>query len=497
MKLKLLLIFLIAGRILLAQTFSENFTNEFIAVQWGDIAFSDINGDGNNDVLITGVDNTTTPVSKLYKNDGMGNFSEVVNTPFDGVWGSSIAFSDVNNDGSADVLITGCSSLSQEIVIAKLYINDGDGNFTESQGTPFAEVAFGAIAFSDVNNDGNDDVLITGSPNPSVINPIAKLYINDGSGKFTEMTGTPFIGVDVGSVAFSDVNNDGNEDVLITGSLELYSTDVRIAKLYINDGSGKFTEMTGTPFDGVMESSIAFSDINGDMTDDVLITGLNSDGVETTKLYANDGSSNFTEVGATPFSDVWLSSVAFSDINNDGNEDVLITGLAENDVLISKLYVNNGLGNFLEVTNAFFEPVNRSSVAFSDVNNDGYEDVLITGGTDTYSTGDPITKLYINDGLETSTSELRDNENLGFSVFPNPASLETVTINLKGITVESEQITVKIFGIDGSILKEQNMIIQSEQQAVSVDISSLPSGCFFVKLSCNQGNGACKLMIQK
>ncbi len=496
MKSKLLLIFLIVGRTLTAQTFTQDSTNEFIAVQWGDIAFSDVDGDGNEDVLITGLDNTSMPVSKLYKNDGVGNFTEVNNTPFDGVWASSIAFSDVNNDGSDDVLITGCSSLSQEIVISKLYINDGDGNFTEMQETPFAKVVFGAIAFSDVNNDGNDDVLITGNADPNIIDPVAKLYINDGLGKFTEMVGTPFEGVNRGSVAFSDVNNDGNIDVLITGSLGFYNSDAKIVRLYTNDGLGNFTVMVGIPFDGVMESSIAFSDVNGDMTDDVLITGLDSARFETTKLYTNDGAGNFSEVGATPFPDVWLSSVAFSDVNNDGYEDVLITGLAENDALISKLYLNNGLGNFMEVTNAFFEPVNRSSVAFSDVNNDGYEDVLITGGTDTYSTGDPITKLYINDGLMTSITDLNDNDNLRFNLYPNPASLETVTINLKNTDVESEQITVKIFGIDGSIFKEQNMIMQTEQRTISFDISSLPSGCFFVELSCNQRISVSKLVVQ-
>ena len=101
-------------------------------------------------------------------------------------------------------------------VTAKLYINDGTGNFTEKTGTPFDAVWSSSIAFSDVNGDGYKDVLITGS-NVSE-RPIAKLYINDGGGNFTEKMGTPFDGVWQGSIAFSDVNGDGHKDVLITGS---------------------------------------------------------------------------------------------------------------------------------------------------------------------------------------------------------------------------------------------------------------------------------------
>jgi FG-GAP repeat len=45
-----------------------------------------------------------------------------------------------------------------------------------------------------------------------------------------------------------------------------------------------FTQMPGTPFDGLYISSIAFSDVNGDGNDDVLITGQNSFGELIAKL---------------------------------------------------------------------------------------------------------------------------------------------------------------------------------------------------------------------
>ena len=186
-------------------------------------------------------------------------------------------------------------------------------------GTPFDAVEAGSVAFSDVNNDGSNDVLITGQ---GIFEFISKLYINDGIGNFTEMMDTPFEGVRRSSIAFSDVNGDGNNDVLITGE---GITSGRISKLYTNDGAGNFTEMMDTPFNGVWSSSIAFSDVNGDGSEDVLITGNNGDFIS--KLYTNDGMGNFTEMLGTPFEGVESSSVAFSDINGDGHQAVSYTHL--------------------------------------------------------------------------------------------------------------------------------------------------------------------------
>jgi hypothetical protein len=91
-----------------------------------------------------------------------------------------------------------------------------------------------------------------------------------------------------------------------------------------------FTEVTGTPFTGVAQSSIAFADVDGDNDLDVLITGLNfmgqPPGVRISKLYTNDGVGNFTEVFGTPFAGVEEGSIAFADVDGDNDQDVLITG---------------------------------------------------------------------------------------------------------------------------------------------------------------------------
>ncbi|NNM16548.1 MAG: T9SS type A sorting domain-containing protein [Bacteroidia bacterium] len=361
----------------------------FDGVPGGGIAFADVEGDGDQDVLITGLNNSGSYIAKLYNNDGNGNYTLVSGTPFDGVRSGSIAFADVDGDGDQDVLITGEDSLLS--YTAKLYSNDGSGNYTLVSGTPFDGVINSSIAIADIDGDGDQDVLITGLNNMLAI--ISKLYSNDGSGNYTLVSGTPFDGVIGSSIAFADADGDGDEDVLITGE---NNSGSYIAKLYHNDGSGNYTLVSGTPFDGARYGSMAFADIDGDMDQDVLITGENNTGTYVSKLYSNDGSGNYTLVSGTPFNGVQGASIAFADVDGDGDEDVLIIGRDNLGNYISKLYNNDGSGNFTLVNGTPFDGVGSSSIAFSDVDGDGDQDVLITGAN---ISGSYIAELYINDGI--------------------------------------------------------------------------------------------------
>lgn len=482
MKSKLLLLLLIPTRILFAQTFTEVPGTPFVGVTDGSVAFSDVNGDGYEDVLVTGDTTAENPTTKLYINDGTGTFTEKTGTPFEGIRLSSVAFSDVNGDGYNDVLITGINSPSY--YISKLYTNDGTGTFTEMIGTPFAGVGASSVAFSDVNGDGYNDVMITGWNNP--FGSMAKLYTNDGTGTFTEMADTPFEGVRRSSVAFSDVNGDGHNDVLITGES---NTSNRIAKLYTNDGTGNFTEMENTPFEGVHYSDIAFSDVNGDGYDDVLITGLTMTYKRIAKLYTNDGMGNFTEVTTVPFIGVFDGAIAFSDVNNDGYNDVLITGQNNIEQRSTKLYTNDGTGTFTEVTDVPFDDVYHGDIAFSDVNNDGNNDVLITGS----ATGAYIAKLYTNNGVS-FTNDFNLEIGLDFSLVPNPATASTLLLHYN--STEKSEVILKVYNANGSLIVQQQTNAVTGPQTFSVDISTLTSGHYFLELDNGTQKGVAQFVVR-
>lgn len=384
MKLILLFYVTISASLTWAQIQFEEVLSPFEGGSVSDVAFSDING--SQHVLISGYNNSTNGFTILYENDGNGDFTEVINTPFDNVYNGKIAFIDINQNSHNDIFISGQTNAG--LRISKLYLNDGNGIFSEVLGTPFEGIVSGAIDFNDVDGDGDLDILITGINSNNV--RIAKLYLNNGSGEFTEALGTPFEGVSSSSVSFADIDGDGDQDVLITGHNDLFE---RIAKIYINNGGGNFAELAGTNFDVVSYSSIAFADIDGDGDQDVLITGQGDNQLRISKLYINDGLGNFTELVGTPFDGVWWGSVDFADIDEDGDQDVLITGESQSGQRIAKLYLNDGLGNFSEVIGVPFDGTYQGSVSFIDVDMDNKPDVIITGLN---SSNQHISKLYKN-----------------------------------------------------------------------------------------------------
>jgi len=449
MKTNLLFTFIFLGQILSAQTFTEVMDTPFDGVQASSIAFSDIDGDNDQDLLITGWSDSTE-ISKLYTNDGLGNFTEVSGTSFEGVEFGSIAFSDVNGDNDQDVLITGSVGLTK---MSKLYTNDGAGNFTKVIDTPFEDVTLSFIAFSDVDGDNDQDLLITGWNGSA----ISKLYINDGLGNFTEAADTPFQPLYNSSIAFSDVDGDNDQDVLIAGD-----GSSQISNLYTNDGLGNFTEVTSTPFEAVTYCSVAFSDVDGDNDLDALITGWGIiSNTPTSKLYTNDGLGNFTEVMGTPFDGVWSSSIAFSDVDGDNDQDVLITGalnIAPFDP-ISKLYTNDGLGNFTEVMGTPFDGVFGGSIAFSDVDGDNDQDILITGQS---NSGGRISKLYINESV---------------------------------VSIEN-RVDVNIFDLEGRLLKQHQEHIGVGEQTFSINISSLSKGAYTIQWDDGVRIGSQKFVVE-
>ena len=102
-------------------------------------------------------------------------------------------------------------------------------------------------------------------------NENTKLYINDGSGNFTLQAGTPFIDMRYSSVAFSDINGDSYPDLLISG---LDVNGDKNATFYINDGNGNYSIAPLQPTEQFSYGNIIFGDIDGDMDKDLLINGL-------------------------------------------------------------------------------------------------------------------------------------------------------------------------------------------------------------------------------
>ncbi len=197
----------------------------------GDVDVADVDGDGDLDLLTTG-DDGPGEVTSLYLNDGTGVFTKdaVASALFTDMRDSDADFADVDGDGDQDLLINGRYASSDRV--AELYLNDGTGGFTLDNTQPFAGGNAGTVDFFDVDNDGDMDVLISGYEENSSPNRNTRLYSNNGSGSFTEETSESITGINNADIAIGDVNGNGTKDVIILG----FST-TRIAEMYLNSGA--------------------------------------------------------------------------------------------------------------------------------------------------------------------------------------------------------------------------------------------------------------------
>ncbi|MCK5353309.1 CRTAC1 family protein, partial [bacterium] len=215
----------------------------------------------------------------LYRNNGDGTFDDVTDAAGvgDRSWSWSAVFSDVNGDGFQDLYVVNGRYPAGEP--NHLYMNNGDGSFRDASresGVEDGNWGLGA-AFADVDNDGDFDLFVSNYVGPN------KLYLNDGSGIFTdvsEVSGLADEGWGKGP-SFGDVDHDGD--------LDLYLGDCKLAnKLYLNDGSGVFTDVAdqnpALKNETVRTKGTAFADIDNDGDLDLYVVNW---GVSN-RLYRND-----------------------------------------------------------------------------------------------------------------------------------------------------------------------------------------------------------------
>ncbi len=317
-------------------------------------------------------------------------FKEVIGTAFEPIQAGALDHADIDGDGDEDVFLTGYSNTTGTYeVVANLYINNGCGGFTLASGTTFQGVYKGSALFGDLDLDGDQDLVISGRTFPNNGAYITKLYINNGlnSGVFTEVS-TPLEGVE-GRLSLVDVDGINGPDIFVGG----YNGSSFVAKVYLNNGSGSFTLSSSNPFNGKYISAMDFGDIDGDGDFDFVFTSSSE-----TKFYKNDGLGNFSIFNNPPIKYLGLSTINLEDFDNDGEYDLLISGVdySAGYVRTLKLYKNDGLGNFNEFYNSFFNGYQQASVEICDIDLDGDKDFVISGSVDLRPYRS--TWLYLNDG---------------------------------------------------------------------------------------------------
>ena len=340
--------------------------------------------------------------------------------------GGGIAAGDINNDGLTDLFFTG------NMVENKLYLNKGALQFEDissKAGISGDNRWFTGTTMADVNNDGYLDIycMVGGQSDPKA----NLLYINNGDGTFTESAkeyGLDDIGNSV-DASFFDYDMDGDLDVYVANypvtpfQYNSYNykmrmdrvTDEETDNLYRNDG-GYFTKVTEEANIKLysLSLSVTASDLNRDGWTDLYIS---NDFATPDCMYINNKDGTFRNVikTSTAHTSFYGMGVDIADFNNDGFLDILqmdmdaalnrrskanmasmdpqmfenITKVGfQYQYMQNTLQLNSGI---LEAGHPKFSDISRlaglSSTdwswapLFADLDNDGWKDVFVSNGT--------------------------------------------------------------------------------------------------------------------
>ena len=280
--------------------------------QWS-LCIADVNNDGYNEVICGGAYDGV----KMIKAINNGTSYEMSELPGPGLFVQGSNLVDINNDGYLDYFA--CHDDAE----SRIWRNDSTGNFIQADEwidmttNPASDNSgnYGSI-WTDFDNDGDIDLYIAkcrqGVNNPSDPRRINALYVNDGSGNFTEQSEAAGlkIGAQSWTADFQDIDNDGDFDCFITNH-DLPSM------LLENDGTGVFSDISaesgidvgGLPIQGVMR------DFDNDGFVDIIVAGSEH------ALFKNNGDKTFTRVEEI-FDDNDMESYAIGDLNHDGFLDV-------------------------------------------------------------------------------------------------------------------------------------------------------------------------------
>ena len=324
------------------------------------IATGDVDHDGDTDVFLANFGE-----NQLWRNRGDGSF-ELMNkgSGLNGErWSIAGSFVDVNGDGALDLYIVNyvgftieahkeclgislkpdyCAPTAYEAIPDQLYVNDGKGRFIEVSIDAGVQSSFGGglgvISF-DADEDGLIDLYVANDPTPNF------LWRNLGSSKFEN----------IAMVSGSAVNGDGKSEASMgidaqdfdrDCDIDLFMTNLtsETNTLFLNSGSGWFVDTTNQaklgassyPYTG-FGTGLVDVDLDGDLDVFVAngavsyIANQNREQVEPdlsqrNQLWLNDGYGQFKEiVDGDLVTQVETSrGVAFADLDNDGDADILV-----------------------------------------------------------------------------------------------------------------------------------------------------------------------------
>ena len=246
--------------------------------------------------------------------------------------GPVLATGDIDNDQDEDIFL-GSAALQG----ATVYLQNA-GSYQAGNSEIFIRDAYyedTAAEFFDADGDGDQDLYVgSGGNQKRAISPLLKdrLYMNDGSGNFTnESDRLPENGMNTSVVIPLDFDNDNDLDLYV-GSRSIPGIYGIPPQSYIfeNDGTGKFTDVTlqvaKTIEKAGMITDAQMADVNGDGIDELILVG---EWMAPIVLQIQNGQFTRMTTNLENYSGWWYSVTA-DDVDGDGDLDLLMGNRGEN-----------------------------------------------------------------------------------------------------------------------------------------------------------------------
>lgn len=461
----------------------------------------DIENDGDMDFLTVPFYSESWGI-EVWKNNGAGVFTLVQDNIGSHSPGEELAVGDLNNDGYMDIFYP-----SQWEI--QIFLNDGTGFFV-ANGQDEIEASSGEdVSLADFDNDGDLDAAVAKNTSSA-----KQIWINDGEGNFTD-SGQELTTEYTKGVATGDIDNDGDMDIF-------YACGYSELEVWLNDGLGNFMpgmDLTGLNWGAV---EIIMIDLNFDGNLDlvtngsVLINEIETTGTFNNVQYLNGGhdievadlnNDDLTDIYAPVFGSSSGDAVYTFDTPTFINEDI---SLCYGDSL---LVINNWqteAGVYIEYTDC--EVYTRYNLSFYDEINteiteeNGTLSVMESGATyqwlDCNNNNNPIPDenaqsftptevgIYaveiIKNGICTAISDcyiynyvhISEFGSENTNVYPNP------TTGIIKLSIIKSPTEVSITDLTGKIIYQAHFNTMSAK--TDIDISNQANGVYFIKMQTDE-----------